>query len=365
MKTLKLIFITIGFALLFASCESEEKGPVVGVYTPPSISSPAGGGSFVFTEATVNDVMTTFNWTAADFGFQAATSYNVMVDFASNNFSEPFTIGNTTSLSLEVLNGDVNNKLITAGAVAGRATDFEVRIRATISPYVDTLFSSGITLAFTPFEKLIIYPSLYVPGSYQSKWNPAWVDWTPANDSTKVYSVKDDGKYEGYLYFNEAETQYKFTRVPAWEQLNTIGDADAGGQSGTLLLGDWGNNIKVTTGPGYYLVKADLNAKTYSNTKTEWGLIGTATAGGWTSDQNMTYEPLSDVWTITLDLTAGTDANKIKFRANDAWDINMGDDKADGKLEYGGADITVPEAGNYTVTLNLSEAIYRYTLVKN
>jgi hypothetical protein len=362
MKTLKLIFITIGFALLFVACESEEKGPVVGVFTPPSISNPAGGGSYVFTEATENDVMTTFTWTAADFGFQSATNYNVLMDFASSDFSEPFTLGNTTGLSLEVINGDVNNKLMTAGAVAGRATDFEVRIRATIHRDVDTLFSTGITLTLTPFEKIIIYPSLYVPGSYQNEWNPAWGEWDVTNENTKVYSVKDDGKYEGYLYFNEATTEYKFTKVPAWEQDNTIADPDAGGQSGTLQIGDWGgNNIKVTTGPGYYLVKADLNAKTYSNTLTDWGLIGSATSGGWDSDQNMTYDPLADTWNITLDLVAGD----IKFRANDAWDINLGDDKADLKLEYGGANIAVAEAGNYTITLNLSEAIYRYTVVKH
>jgi len=360
MKTLKLIFITLGFALLFVACETEERGPVVGVFTPPSITSPAGGGTYIFTDTTENDVMTTFTWTAADFGFQAATSYNVMMDFANNNFAEPFTIGNTTGLELEVLKGDVNNKLMTAGAVAGRATEFEVRIRATIHKDVDTLFSTGIILTLTPFEKIIIYPSLYVPGSYQDNWNPAWAEWTPANEFTKVYSVKDDGKYEGYLYFNEAETYYKFTKVPAWEQVNTIGDADAGGQSGTLLLGDWGNNIKVTTGAGYYLVKANLNDATYSNTKTDWGLVGSAT-GSWDVDQDMTYDPLADKWTITLNLVAGA----IKFRANGAWDINMGDDKADLKLEYGGPDIVVSEAGNYTVTLNLSEAIYRYTLVKN
>jgi hypothetical protein len=361
MKNLKLIFVTLGFALLFVACETEERGPVVGVFTPPSISSPAGGGSFVFTDSTENVVMTKFTWTEADFGFQSATIYNVMLDFANNNFAAPFTIGNTTGLELEVLNGDVNNKLMTAGAIGGRATDFEVRIRATIHKDVDTLYSTGITLTLTPFEKIIIYPSLYVPGSYQDNWNPAWIEWTPGNEETKVYSVKDDGKYEGYLYFPEAETYYKFTKVPAWEQVNTIGDVDAGGQSGTLLLGDWGNNIKVTTGPGYYLVKADLNAKTYSNTLTDWGLVGSATAGGWDSDQNMTYDPLTDRWTITADLVVG----KIKFRANDAWDINLGDDNADEKLEYGGADIDIAQAGNYTITMNLSEAIYRYTVVKN
>jgi hypothetical protein len=80
MKNLKLIFIILGFALLFAACETEERGPVVGVFTPPSISSPAVGGSFVFTDSTENVVMTKFTWTEADFGFQSATIYNVMLD---------------------------------------------------------------------------------------------------------------------------------------------------------------------------------------------------------------------------------------------------------------------------------------------
>ncbi len=361
MKKIKLIFIILGIAALFA-CEEEEKGPVVGVFTSPSISSPSGGGSYVLTEETETDVMATFTWTAADFGFQSATTYMVMMDFADNDFAEPFNLGNTTGLELKVLVGDVNNKLMTAGAIADRATDVEVRVRATIHKDVDTLFSTGVAMTITPFEKIIIYPSLYVPGSYQDNWNPAWGEWDAANENTKIYSVKDDGKYEGYLYFPEATTSYKFTTVPAWEEDNTIGDPDAAGVSGTLQIGAWGgNNINYTGTPGYYLVKANLNDLTYSNTLTDWGLIGSATSGGWDSDQNMTYDPLTDLWTITIDLVAGD----IKFRANDAWDLNYGDDGGDGKLEGGAANIPVAEAGNYTVTLNLSEAIYRYTVVKN
>ncbi|KPK87190.1 MAG: hypothetical protein AMS27_03255 [Bacteroides sp. SM23_62_1] len=362
MKKIKLIFIILGLIALFA-CEEEEKGPVIGVFTTPSISSPSGGLSYVLTEATEDDVMATFTWSAADFGFQAATTYVVMMDFADNNFAKPFNLGNTTDLELSVLVGDVNNKLMTAGALADVADDFEVRIRATIHKDVDTLYSTGVTLTITPFEKIIIYPSLYVPGSYQDNWNPAWIEWDAANENTKIYSVKDDGKYEGYLYFPEAVAEYKLLKVPAWEEDNTIGDPDASGQSGTLQIGSWGgNNIKYEGTPGYYLVKADLNALTYSHTLTDWGLIGSAVPPyDWSVDENMTYDPLTDLWTITIDLVAGD----IKFRANDAWDLNYGDDGGDGKLEPGGANIAVGEAGNYTITLNLSEAIYRYTVVKN
>ena len=57
--------------------------------------------------------------------------------------------------------------------------------------------------------------------------------------------------------------------------------------------------------------------------------------------------------------------DEIKFRANDAWDINLGDTKADGLLEPGGDNIKVAVAGKYLVTLNLSVGgNYTYVLTK-
>ena len=94
---------------------------------------------------------------------------------------------------------------------------------------------------------------------------------------------------------------------------------------------------------------------------TDWGLIGSGTPGGWDSDQNMTYDPVNDVWTITLDLITGD----IKFRANDAWAINYGDPTGAGKLVQDGDNIPISADGNYTITLDLSGAIYRYTVVEN
>jgi hypothetical protein len=148
---------------------------------------------------------------------------------------------------------------------------------------------------------------------------------------------------------------------PAWVQTDCIGDKEASGISGTLVVGDWGNNILVSGGEGYYLIKANLLEKTSSWMKTNWGIIGPGQPGGWDNDSNMSYSVATGLWTATLDLAA----DKIKFRANDSWDLNYGDNGADKKLEAGGADISVPAAGNYTVTLDLRGPIYKYTLVKN
>jgi hypothetical protein len=216
----------------------------------------------------------------------------------------------------------------------------------------------------TPFEKIIEYPGLYVPGSYQDEWDASlgWGEWDAGNENTKIYSVGDDGVYEGYLYFNEDTSWFKFTKVPDWEEDNTIGDPDASGFSGTLQVGSWGgNNIGTDVGPGYVKVEADLNNLVSTFTLTDWGLIGSATAGGWDSDQDMTYDPVSDTWSITTDLVAG----EVKFRANDDWAINYGDPLGNGKLEQDGANIAIAAAGNYTITMDLSGAIYTYTVVQN
>lgn len=188
------------------------------------------------------------------------------------------------------------------------------------------------------------YPKLQVPGSYQG--------WAPGDNTTVLASVNSDDKYEGYLNFPDANTDFKFLKGQAW------GDPDWGGADGILVAG--GSNIKAIDA-GYYKLNVDLNALTYTVVKTNWGIIGSATAGGWDSDQNMTFDPETGLWSAVLDLTAGA----IKFRANDLWDINYGDTGADGLLEAGGTDITIAEAGTYTITMKLGAPDYSYTLVRS
>jgi len=189
------------------------------------------------------------------------------------------------------------------------------------------------------------YPDLKVPGSYQG--------WDPSNDNTVLASVNSDDNYEGYLYFADANTQFKFLKGSAW------GDPDWGdnGADGTLDPG--GANLQVAD-PGYYKINVDLNNLTYTVLKTDWGIIGSATADGWNSDQNMTFDPATGEWTATLDLTAG----EIKFRANDGWDLNYGDTGADGVLDANGDNISIPEAGTYNITLKLGTPDYTYTIVR-
>jgi hypothetical protein len=75
----------------------------------------------------------------------------------------------------------------------------------------------------------------------------------------------------------------------------------------------------------------------------------------------MTFDAASKTWTVTAPLSVGG----LKFRANNAWDINYGDTGADGILDLNGDNISITQAGNYLITLDLSSAgNYTYSLKK-
>lgn len=176
-------------------------------------------------------------------------------------------------------------------------------------------------------------------------------DWNPSN--SLPFTQVDDGVFEIYSPITE-NGEFKFLQVQDW-----AGDwGDSKVTPGTLEQADE-QNCKVAEA-GFYRITVDFKNNTWTALKTDWGLIGSATPGGWDNDTDMVKDG-HFVWVVTLDLGAG----EIKFRANDGWDINLGDNDADGSLEYGGSNIAVPEAGNYTVRLDFDPNGYSYSVTKN
>lgn len=159
--------------------------------------------------------------------------------------------------------------------------------------------------------------------------------------------------YEGYINFTGADLNFKLTSIPAWSGTNFgKGDAD------NALSTDGGaGNLQVPT-PGYYLLKANTEKLTWSAEKTTWAVIGSGTANGWDNETPMTYDAANGIWTVTTALSAD---GEVKFRANNAWDLDYGDRGANGLLERGADNIKVPGAGNYTITLDLSKGAGNYT----
>ena len=186
------------------------------------------------------------------------------------------------------------------------------------------------------------YQKLYMPGDYQG--------WNWSNVMTTLSSPEGDRIFEGYRYFNDGELGFLFTQVP--DQALILGDNDGDG-----TLDRDGDTIRVPE-PGYYRIEADINTMTYSVTKTDWGIVGSATPGGWDNDTEMAWNPDEGAVEAFLDLTEG----QMKFRANGNWDINLGDDLGDAILTQGAADIEVEKTGSYHVLLYLEQHDFSYEM---
>lgn len=175
--------------------------------------------------------------------------------------------------------------------------------------------------------------------------------WTPANAAP--FMQLEDGKFRIYSPV-AADGEFKFLEVLDW-----AGDwGDSKTSTGTLEQADE-QNCKITD-EGFYRIDCDFLTGKWTALRQEWGVIGSATPGGW--DDETPMSKLGDyAWTWTGDLSAG----EIKFRANHDWGYNFGDNGADGSLEADGANIAVAEAGNYTVVMVLAPNGYTYTVTKN
>ncbi len=346
MKNISKLILGLSVILAFSACEKDEERAVIDPKAP-SMLTPTDGTTMLLKKED-KDKTIEFKWKVATYGFDASVTYVLEIAKQGTNFASPVGVATVNNKEkADVLIDNFNNQLLgfLSDPETPAALALDLRLKATVNDNVEILYSQVIKLTITPFVAPIVYPMLSVPGSHQG--------WNPADLTTVVYSAKSDGKYEGYLWFANANTEFKYTSSFSWAV--NYGD---NGADGTLEPD--GANIKAGAA-GCYKLNVNMNNLTHTFVRTSWGLIGSATPGGWNTDQAMTYDVTNKVWRVTAALTVG----KIKFRANGGWDINLGDDGANGILEYGGADIDVTSAGNYTVTLNLSKALYRYTLVKN
>ena len=81
-----------------------------------------------------------------------------------------------------------------------------------------------------------------------------------------------------------------------------------------------------------------------------WGIIGDATPTGWGSDTNMDYSLSTHLYSITIHMNTGG----YKFRLDDGWGVNFGDDGNDLSLDPNGANISIAVAGDYKIVANFS-----------
>ena len=346
----KYILLTLSGWLMFAACSEDVLDPVLSLNSSPTITAPTADFTYNIPSNSPEGLVPAITWTAADFGYQAAINYKVQIDVPGNDFAEAVTIGQSNGLEVsDLINAKLNSILLAKDFSADVPSQLEMQVCAEVSDKVDVMCSQSVTFEVTPFQADIDYPKLQVPGSYQG--------WAPEKEETVIFSLQSDENYAGYIWFGEDGALYKFTRGTTWDENWGDGDAD-----GVLEPGGIGNDIPISSTMGMYYLTCDLNGLTHTNEKTNWGIIGDATPTGWDSDTDLDWDADRMVLTTTMDLSEGV----IKFRANDDWAINLGDNGGNGSMEQDGDDITIMEAGNYTIDLVLMTVpIPTYVITKN
>lgn len=191
------------------------------------------------------------------------------------------------------------------------------------------------------YEISLAIEKLYTPGGANS--------WSQV-DSDCLFTT-DYVNYAGYAHVSE----FKFTSAPNWDGIN-YGFADEG-----KLSTDGGAGNITAPAPGFCFVQANIASLTYSISApvTTYGLIGGATPGGWDASTALTPSANEMVWEGDVAMKGG----EYKFRANDAWDINLGGSLDN--LTQDGSNLMFSEAeGTYHVVLDLSTYPAKATFTK-
>ncbi|MBM3168293.1 MAG: SusE domain-containing protein [Bacteroidetes bacterium] len=302
--------------------------------------------TFALVKANADKNTVDFTISAADFGTTGSIKYELEMDLPGSNFAAPVKLGESTSNIIKVNVAEFNKALLAKKLPFAVAANVDFRVKASINLALSPIYGKTSTYKVTPFDATVELPLLRVPGDYQG--------WDPSNSKTVLYSENIDDKFKGFIHILGGSREFKFTTGPNW-------DVNFGDNGANLSLESGGDNIKVAA-DGTYEINVNLGAKTYTiGAVRRWGIVGSATAGGWDTDTPMNvFDKTTNSLKITTDLKAG----EFKFRANNSWDFNFGG--SNGNLTAGGANIAIPAAGNYTITFFLGpKGEAKYTLVKN
>ena len=331
---LKLTYVTALFAFM-QSCDDVER-----VYyndAAETVLSLSDDNLTLSEDNGTNEILT-LTWSDPDYGFDAAALYSVQMDVQGGDFSNPQIISVGSSLEKTFTVEELNSKLLSLSMTPAEEGVAIIRIKATLSEYQE-IFSNTVNLNVTPYSSLLdLSTNLGVVGSA----TPG--GWGNENiPDLQFYTTSMTDVYVAYVSLRDGEI--KFRNNNDWSE--NWGDD---GIDGTL--DPYGANITVSAGS--YKIEVNFSNMTYTMEAYSWGLVGSSTPNQWNGpDLMLHYNSYQDDWRAVVTLGEG----EVKFRFNNDWALNYGDDGADGSMEANGANISV-SSGHYLVSMNLNTQSY-------
>lgn len=331
----KSIFLLSFILVAFVACDEVE---TVQINPEATTVVNLSESNIVLTEDTADSNVLTASWATPDFGFDAAPSYNLLLDVAGGDFSAAQIVPNN-ALNEKVFTGaELNNKLLALGLTPDQETTIQLKLQIVLSDYQE-FESDVVSLVVTPYSSLLdLSTNLGVVGSATpGGWGNENIPDLP------FYTTTTPDVYVAYVTLRDGEI--KFRKDNLWTE--NWGDS---GNDGVLDAS--GDNIAVSAGT--YKITVNMATLEWEMEDYSWGLVGSATPNGWDGpDFQLQYNSYSDDWRTVVTLVDGA----VKFRFNNDWGVNYGDTGADGSLEASGDDINV-SAGHYLVIFNLNTLEY-------
>ncbi|HHV85694.1 MAG TPA: SusF/SusE family outer membrane protein [Petrimonas sp.] len=334
MKKNYLYTVLLGIIFILSGCE-DERTPIMQLNKAAEFNA-LTQNQFVFNATNASAQFPVISWKPVDYGVSAAVNY--VVTLTNKTANKSIVIGETTGTELSFTNAQMNSFLAKAGGYPGQTYDIEISMKSGAYDYTNDAATNPLKFKVTPYDPNatdIDWPYAYVATGY-----PDW-DYTTA---FMMGDPENDGTYKGYVYF--AENGQTFAIV------------DGANTSSTLATGQTIEN------KGLYEITVNASKEVSITGPFNWGVIGSATSGGWSTDTPMEYDPDTRLWKLITPLIGG----EFKFRGNNDWAFNYGAEKGkeeelSGNLFAGGENIRILKTSPYIVTLNLTHAgKYSYSL---
>jgi hypothetical protein len=291
-----------------------------------------------------------FSWAAFTGGEETGIHYTLEAGIEGSQFNNAIEIGNTNQLSMSFTVQEFNEQLRKL-ILSDIREQIEFRVRANMAQG-QPRYSNAVVIAATAYQPYSLYDEaqiLRLPGNYEG-WN--------IPSAPRVISAKQDGVYEGFVNFTDANSQFYLVKGTQWDNVTTYN------QTGPDKFGFNGTFFFVPGGSGISRVNVNMNTHTWSCTKiNSFGLYGTAVSAD-AKDVDMIFDAATLSWAVTKDLAEG----EFIFRADHSGAIVFGHNEKSlaGIADVNGEKIHIPKAGNYTIMLSLeAPGNYAYGIRRN